>query len=279
MFLGWKSRCVFHVICQRVFTMVHMTGYIPTLEQIDSLHHKYAPSQAAYDLIHTHCVVVATITRLLVSRQNLLFSLRCKTNEGSAHEGTALPAPNGQGGLEVRNEHDYDQADRITGGRAPRRLLDERLAVIGGLLHDIGTYHVLKHDGIDGEPVAFDGPRYVMHGILGYRLLLDEGVDESVALFARNHTGVGLTRQQVIDQGLPLPPDDYVPTTLEQEVVMVADKYNSKSVPPKFLTAQSYAVKAARFGDENRRRWLDLVEQYGEPNVPALAERFHMRVV
>ena len=181
--------------------------------------------------------------------------------------------------IQYETENRQDVADTITGGRAPKRLLDERLAVIGGLLHDIGTYQVLKHDGSDGAPVSFDGPRYVMHGILGYRLLLDEGIDESVALFARNHTGVGLTRQQVLDQGLPLPPDDYVPTTLEQEVVMVADKYNSKSVPPKFLTAQRYASKAGRFGEANRRRWLDLVEQYGEPNIPALAERFHMRVV
>ena len=70
-----------------------------------------------------------------------------------------------------------------------------------------------------------------------------------------------------------------MPVNLEQEVVMVADKYNSKSVPPKFLTAQSYANKAARFGEGNRRAWLDLVDKYGEPDIPALAEQFHQRVV
>ena len=37
-----------------------MTGYIPTLEQIDELHRKIAPSKAAYELVHTHCVIVAT---------------------------------------------------------------------------------------------------------------------------------------------------------------------------------------------------------------------------
>ena len=39
------------------------TGYIPTLAQVDELHRKIAQSQAAYDLIHGHCVVVADIAR------------------------------------------------------------------------------------------------------------------------------------------------------------------------------------------------------------------------
>ena len=30
-----------------------MTGYIPTLEQIDELHRKIAPSEAAYELVCT----------------------------------------------------------------------------------------------------------------------------------------------------------------------------------------------------------------------------------
>ena len=54
-----------------------MTGYIPTLEQIDELHRKIAPSEAAYELVHTHCVIVATIGCQIVRRQNALFTRRC----------------------------------------------------------------------------------------------------------------------------------------------------------------------------------------------------------
>ena len=153
--------------------------------------------------------------------------------------------------------------------------------VIGGLLHDIGTYRVLKkkHNGSNGEPLEFSKKRYILHGLLGYEYLLEEGVDESIAQFARNHTGVGLTRESVIAQGLPLPPDDYVPLNLEQEAVMVADKYHSKSVPPKFVSADAYTARAARFGEDNKRRWLDLVREYGVPDVPALAEHWHMRMI
>ena len=42
---------------------------------------------------------------------------------------------------------------RLTGGTVPPRLIDEHLVVIGGLLHDIGTYFLLKQDGSDGEPL------------------------------------------------------------------------------------------------------------------------------
>ena len=59
---------------------------------------------------------------------------------------------------------------------------------------------------------------------------------------------------------------------LEQEVVMVADKYNSKSIPPKFLTAEAYTRKAARFGESNKREWLRLLERYGVLDVKPLAE-------
>ena len=37
--------------------------------------------------------------------------------------------------------------------------------------------------------------------------------------------------------------------------------------------------KAARFGEDNRRLWMEMVDRYGRPDIPALAERYHMRLV
>ena len=287
-----------------------MSGIIPTMEQIDELHRKIAPSQAAYDLIHTHCVIVADIARRLARRRNALFMRRC-TLPADAPERTGhypvLPERASAAPHVVMSESpdscvvgrdvsahtsespDSDNigvavaapTDGVSGGTVPPRLIDERLVVIGGLLHDIGTYRVLKkkYNGSNGEPLEFSKKRYILHGLHGYEYLLEEGVDESIAQFARNHTGVGLTRESVIAQGLPLPPDDYVPLNLEQEAVMVADKYHSKSVPPKFVSADAYTARAARFGEDNKRRWLDLVREYGMPDVPALAEHWHMRMI
>ena len=248
--------------------MSRMTSYIPTLDQIDELHQKIAPSQAAYDLVHMHCVVVATIARQLARHQNALFTNKLGQGSGNALDDSAGAA-----------EQADLPSDGITGGRVPKRLIDVHLATIGGLLHDIGTYRVLKHDGSDGEPLQFDGKRYILHGLLGYEYLLEQGVDESIAQFCRNHTGVGLTREDVVRQELPLPPADYVPMNLEQEVVMYADKFHSKSVPPKFLQVEAYTARAERFGGENKQRWLDLVAKYGVPDIPALAEKYGMRMI
>ena len=214
-----------------------MTGYIPTLEQIDELHRKIAPSKAAYELVHTHCVIVATIGCQIVRRQNALFTRRCTLPKDAEVPPTA----------------------GVTGGHVPPRLLDEHLVLIGGLLHDIGTYRVFKHDGSDGEPLKFSKKRYILHGLKGYEYLLDEGVDESIAQFCRNHTGVGLTREDVVRQELPLPPADYVPMNLEQ--------------------VEAYTARAERFGGENKQRWLDLVAKYGVPDIPALAEKYGMRMI
>lgn len=244
-------------------------GTIPTIDQIDELHRKYAPSEAAYDLIHTHCLIVATMARQIAHHANELFVRRCTLpDDAPERTGDYASAP----AAAVTDE-------AVTGGMVPPRLIDEQRVVIGGLLHDIGTYTVLKHDGTDGEPLKFSGKRYILHGLNGYKLLLDEGIDESVAQFARNHTGVGLTREAVREQGLPLPDDDYVPVNLEQEVVMYADKFNSKSLPPKFLTVDAYTRRAERFGEENRREWLDLVARWGVPDVRALARRYNMVLI
>lgn len=125
-----------------------MTGYIPTLEQIDELHRKIAPSKAAYELVHTHCVIVATIGCQIVRRQNALFTRRC-----------TLP-----------KDAEVPPTTGVTGGHVPPRLLDEHLVLIGGLLHDIGTYRVFKHDGSDGEPLKFSKKRYILHGLKGYSI-------------------------------------------------------------------------------------------------------------
>ncbi len=66
---------------------------------------------------------------------------------------------------------------------------------------------------------------------------------------------------------------------LEQEVVMYADKFHSTAGPPTFLQGEAYPARAERFGGENKQRWLDLVAKYGVPDIPALAEKYGMRMI
>ncbi|MGK5685261.1 HD domain-containing protein [Actinoplanes sp. URMC 104] len=140
-------------------------------------------------------------------------------------------------------------------------LLDTDLVRAGALLHDVGVHRLRP------------GESYLRHGILGHELLLAEGYPEHLARFCSHHTGVGLTRDDITRQHLPLPPADYLAETPEETVVMYADKFHSKTTPPRFYTAASYAARIARFGADKAAAFAALVDRYGEPDLETLARR------
>lgn len=279
-----------------------MLADLPDFNRIEKLHRATAPSEAAYNLIHCHCVVIATISWMLARHQNQLLAFKqLNLNNDFADFADKSQADVEQIMLRQMSKINEDLKNRcdlaksclkklidtnplelpkVSGGIAPKAYVDEYAAFAGGLLHDIGTYFVLAKDGskaADGK-LEFDGPNYILHGLRGYNYLIDNGFSEDTAQFARNHTGVGLTREQVVSQNLPLPAGDYIPQTIEQEIVMVADKYNSKSIPPRFLTVDTYRRKAERFGEENAKRWMFLVNKYGRVSVCKLADFFGLKV-
>jgi uncharacterized protein len=135
--------------------------------------------------------------------------------------------------------------------------LDEDLVRAGALLHDIGVYRL-------------ESSAYVRHGVLGHELLASLGFPVEICRFASCHTGVGITRDDVVRQGLPIPPDDYVPRTPEEELVLYADKFHSKRTPPVFLSGNTYAAEVARFGEDKVRRFGELRRRYGDPRLGPL---------
>lgn len=149
---------------------------------------------------------------------------------------------------------------------------DLALVRAGCLLHDIGVYRLYDDSGL------LDHARYIQHGVLGYELLAGEGLPEAICRFASHHTGVGLSRQEVARQRLPLPPGDYLADTPEEALVMYADKFHSKSAPPRFLTADAYAAYVRRFGPDNEAAFAAMRAGFGEPDVAALAREYGQRV-
>ncbi|GAA2143314.1 HD domain-containing protein [Kitasatospora kazusensis] len=157
---------------------------------------------------------------------------------------------------------------RIAMGLAARTgcRADPGLVEIGALLHDIGVYQV-------------GSGHYIRHGVLGHEILRAEGLPESLCRFASCHTGVGLTRQDIESQQLPIPAGDYVAETAEERLVMYADKFHSKSTPPRFLDAAAYAARVARFGPDKATGFSALVTEFGEPELgPLVAEYGHAYV-
>lgn len=143
---------------------------------------------------------------------------------------------------------------------------DPERTYLGGLVHDIGVYRVYLPDGS-----VFDHARYLFHGLEGFTILRDASAVSGLAGFARNHTGLGITHDDIVRQGLPLPPADYVPQTIEEEMVLFADKFHTKSTPPTFVSAGAARASAARFGEENAQRFDALRQRYGVPDVATLA--------
>jgi len=156
---------------------------------------------------------------------------------------------------------------------AAGRELDLNLARAGSLLHDVGVYRLYDDAG------HLDRGHYIRHGILGYELLQEEGFPEEICRFASHHTGVGLSREDVIAQRLPLPPADYLADTGEERLVMYADKFHSKKTPPVFFTAPAYAAKVRRFGPNKVAAFEAMRATFGEPDLEAFSAAYGHRII
>ncbi len=138
---------------------------------------------------------------------------------------------------------------------------DIGLVQVGCLLHDVGVYRLYDDAG------QLDHRNYIRHGVLGYELLREEGLPEVICRFASHHTGMGLSRNDVLRQELPLPPGDYLAETPEEALVMYADKFHSKTTPPKLLTADAYAAYVRRFGADKLAAFESMRATFGEPDL------------
>ncbi len=147
--------------------------------------------------------------------------------------------------------------------------VDRDLVHVGSLLHDIGAYEVLE----DGRFI-----RGVRHGVIGERILKNEGFQEAIWRLASHHTGVGLTEQDVKDQSLPIPVADYTAKTKEERLIMYADKFHSKSnppvEPPYFCDFEWFRDSVQKFGLDKAAKFDALAELFGKPDLVALSNQF-----
>lgn len=89
---------------------------------------------------------------------------------------------------------------------------------------------------------------------------------ESIARVCERHTGTGLTAENIREQHLPLPEQDFRPETLEEKVICYADKFYSKSHPERERTIEQTAKSLEKFGApgvETFLSWARMFEGYG----------------
>ncbi len=192
---------------------------LPTFDEIEALHRKYAPTDSVFDLVFTHCQIVSEIAAQLAETS----------------------------GANV----------------------DIELVKVGCLMHDIGVYPLFDKNGVEK-----DTSKYITHGVRGEEILQNEGFAKELCRFASHHTGAGITKKQIEENNLPLPHDDYLADTPEEELVMYADKFHSKIEPPVFNSHKFYTGYVARFGVEAEKSFARLTEKFGKPDLGLLMSKY-----
>lgn len=125
------------------------------------------------------------------------------------------------------------------------------------MLHDIGIY-------LTNAPDLYcvgDMP-YICHGYLGRELLEKEGYPLH-ALICERHTGTGLSMATILNQNLPIPHRDMLPTSIEEQIICFADKFYSKShalTKPK--TVEKIIKSMAKHGEDQVIRFRSWCEMF-----------------
>ncbi|MBA3037230.1 MAG: HD domain-containing protein [Desulfobacterium sp.] len=91
------------------------------------------------------------------------------------------------------------------------------------LLHDIGIFKT------DAPNLGCFGKHpYILHGDLGRMILEDIGLLPH-ALVCDRHMGVGMSKEEIAKNGLPLPARDMIPLSIEEQIISYADKFFTKN--------------------------------------------------
>lgn len=112
------------------------------------------------------------------------------------------------------------------GLRVPQTNPDIKFIEESAMLHDIGIFLT------NAPRLGCKGGRpYICHGVLGREILEREGLQRH-AVVCETHVGVGLTKEDILNKGFPIPSRDMLPTTIEEIIVCFADKFFSKDDEP-----------------------------------------------
>lgn len=139
-------------------------------------------------------------------------------------------------------------------------LTDEQLDFIeeASMLHDIG---IIK---VDAKKIWCHGDQpYISHGHLGKEIIEAEGFPKHARVCER-HTGVGITKEEIIENQLPLPEMNLLPETIEEKVIAYADKFFSKNPEELFTIKKTAEITAnlSKFGEEKVQIFLEWHKQF-----------------
>ncbi len=126
---------------------------------------------------------------------------------------------------------------------------DLGLIAEAAMLHDIGIITT------SADRIGCTGNLpYIRHGVEGRRMLEQHGLTTHARICER-HVGVGLSGQDIIDLGLPLPQRDMMPVTLEETIICYADKFFSKTNGSREKSVDAVITELTPYGADKVRRF------------------------
>ncbi len=109
--------------------------------------------------------------------------------------------------------------------------VNRKIANAGAKLHDIGR--TISNS--------------ISHAVNGVEILEKENIDPRIIAIVRNHIGTGIVKEEAKKLGLP--PEDYIPETLEEEIVSYSDNLTSGNDKRNFEETLDYFIQ--KFGKES----------------------------
>lgn len=131
----------------------------------------------------------------------------------------------------------------------PEMNLDLTFIDEAAMLHDIGVFCCNAPD-IDCHGEA----EYICHGYLGAELMRKEGYPRHARVCER-HTGTGISEAMIEERNLPLPHRDFLPETMEEQLICFADKFFSKTKLDKEKSVEKVKQGLSKYGNETVERF------------------------
>lgn len=150
--------------------------------------------------------------------------------------------------------------------------VNKELLAAGCLLHDIGTYVLFDANGQGGT----NEHNYKQHAIFGAALALEEGFDSRIADMIRTHVLMGLSREEIVQMGFGMPQNDYLPSSLEARLLCYADRFHSKK--PVFNAYEPFLERLSKGLPKQAAKLKAAAAEFGIPDVPALAQKYHQPI-
>lgn len=140
--------------------------------------------------------------------------------------------------------------------RHPELQLDRQFIEEAAMLHDIGIVKC-NAPGI----FCYGTEPYIKHGIIGAEMLRSAGFPRHARVCER-HTGAGIELSNILEQNLPLPHQNFLPETLEEQVICYADKFFSKTHLDRVRTPEQALKSVERFGNGGAQRFKQWMQKF-----------------